>query len=129
MPIDLDIFGDTEPEDESLPNWAGFLPDDATDNDINWLNGLQEKLGKNISQLIKTPDDLQSKGQLSDLRGMRFGSGYEAMRWMMSVGLFRWTSLVPLSDGSWGIAIHSTNPEENAVEIDMEGDNDEGLIF
>lgn len=127
-PIDVDIFGDTEPEDNSLPDWEGFLPDDATDSDINWLNGIQEEMGKNLSQIIRTPEQLESRGQIHDLRGMRFNSGYEAVRWFFTVGLFRWTSLVPFSDGSWGIAIHQTDPHED-LSNDMEGDNDDELIF
>lgn len=129
MPLELDMFGDDEPEDNGLPNWEGFLPDDATDDDIAWLNEAEELIGKNLSRLIQTPEELESMGLLHDLRGMRFGSGYEAIRWLVTVGLFRWTSLVPLSDGSWGIAIHSTNPEEQDTTNDMEEGNDDGLIF
>ena len=124
-PIDQDVFW---PDDDDEPDYwfpADFLANDISDSDVELLHDIQRVMGQSVKGLITTFDDLASTGRAGQLRGTRFSSGSEALIWLFRRGIFLYSSLVQFDDGSWGVAIGSSEGESGG-ETDV---SQEGLPF
>lgn len=122
-----DLLYPDDRDDNGGGEFEDFLPDDAGEADIEYLGKVRDVIGRPISELFSTVEALQQVGQVGDLRGVRFGSGYEALRWLFQRGLFLYSKLVKMSDGSWGVAIGTSQTQE--TPDDVEEGNDDDLIF
>ena len=121
-PLDIfpdDSFWDFHPED--LPE--GFFSDDATESDLDWTLGMRNQMGRNFDELFAPIDKLIGEGRGNQLRAVRFGSGYEAFRWLIRRALFIYSRIVWFPDGTWGVAIGET-PTIDAGEIE-----DDSIVF
>lgn len=106
MPLNEDdIFNPDYDDDDDSWFPVDFLDDDADENDIETLHDIQHMVGKSIREIIEPFDDIVKSGRAGTIRGVRFGSGSEALLWLFRRGIFLFSSLVQFSDGSWGVAI------------------------
>ena len=124
MPQPPDIFWPDEDDDSDIWFPADFLDDDATDDDIETLHDIQRMVGKSVQEIIEPFDDIIKSGRAGTVRGVRFGSGSEALLWLFRRGIFLYSSLVKFGDGSWGVAIGEserplTGGQEEATENDI----------
>lgn len=103
-----DLF---DPDDDDAPDFwfpVDFLDEDATEDDIETLHDIQDMVGKPIQDIIEPFEDIAKSGRAGTLRGVRFSSGSEALLWLFRRGIFLYSSLVYFTDGSWGVAIGSS---------------------
>lgn len=115
-----DLF-DWDSEDDDPDYWfpVDFLGDDIDDDDIETLHDIQKMVGRPIQDIIDTFDHVASTGRAGEVRGVRFSSGSEALLWLFRRGIFLFSTLVQFPDGSWGVAIGSS---ENTPSGDGEAE-------
>lgn len=95
---------DFDDDDDSwLP--VDFLDEDATDDEIDQLHQIQQLVGQSIQNIIEDFEQVARTGRAGNLRGVRFGSGSEALLWLFRRGIFLYSTLVRFPDGSWGVSI------------------------
>ena len=124
-PLETDLYPDDDFEDNGageLPD--GFFPDDADEDDINYALDIRRVTGRPVDDLIKSFEKLNLEGRANQLRAVRFGSGFEALTWLFKRGIFLFSSLVQFSDGTWGVAIGSSQGE-----ADDGGIEDDSIVF
>jgi hypothetical protein len=93
--------------DDEADDWLplDFLDDDTSDDDIDQLHDIQRMVGQPIANIIDTFDHVARTGRAGEVRGVRFGSGSEALLWLFRRGIFLYSTLVKFPDGTWGVAI------------------------
>ena len=119
---------DTYPEDGFDGDGLGNLPDDffaddADDADVQFALDFRNLAGQPINNLITTIEDLTEQGRVDQLRATRFGSGNEALKWLVRRGIFLFSKVVRFQDGTWGVSIGET------PTIDEDELEDDSLIF
>jgi hypothetical protein len=121
LPKDLFDWDEGNDEDDL---WfpSDFLGDDTDDDDIETLHDIQKMVGRPIRDIIDTFDNVAKTGRAGTVRGVRFSSGSEALLWLFRRGIFLYSTLVQFPDGSWGVAIGSS---ENVVSNDGEAEPDD----
>lgn len=114
-PIDDDdlVYADLGDDDDD--NWlpADFFDEDMDDEDMDTFSDIQRMVGKSIREIIEPFDDIAKTGRAGTVRGVRFSSGSEALLWLFRRGIFLYSSLVRFNDGTWGVAIGTS---ERALE-------------
>ncbi len=114
-----DLWGDLDGGDfDSLP--AGFFDDDADDDSIQTLHDIMDLVNKPISEIIEKFDDIAHTGRAGTVRGVRFSSGEEALLWLFRRGIFLYSSLVQFGDGTWGVAIGSSERPIGEAEVEVD---------
>lgn len=118
---DFDVFYPDD-EDGDGDEWfpADFLADDTDDDDIELLHNIKHVLGGSLNGLITNMEGLANEGMAQNLRGVRFSSGSEALIWLFRRGLFLYSRLVNFGNGTWGVAIGSSQGNDTPEE--QEGD-------
>jgi len=124
----IDLLYPDDPEETQGGEFSDFLPSDATEEDIQYVREAERLMGRPVSDIFVSFQRLQSIGQVGDLRGVRFGSGLEAFRWLLQRGLFLYSKLVQMNDGSWGVAI-GTSQNQAQVDIGEESEDNDDLVF
>lgn len=116
------FYPDSDDEDDF---WfpLDFLDDDITDDEIDQLHQIQDLVGQSIQNIIQPFEEVARSGRAGDVRGVRFGSGSEALLWLFRRGIFLYSTLVKFPDGSWGVAIGNSpavapsGGDENVADI------------
>lgn len=127
-PLDnVDVLYPDDQEDNGGGEFDDFLPDDAGDDDIEYLREIRSVIGKPLSALLTTIGSIQDTAEMKNLRGLRFGSAYEAIRWLFQIGIFHYSKIVNMGNGAWAVAIGTSDPTPDVA--DDEEANDDGLIF
>ena len=103
---------------DSLPE--GFFDDDADDESIGTLHTIIDLVNKPISEIIEKFDDIAHTGRAGTVRGVRFSSGEEALLWLFRRGIYLYSSLVQFADGSWGVAIGSSERSITGQEAEVD---------
>jgi hypothetical protein len=124
----VDLFYPDDGDDQGGDDWEGILPDDAGEDDIQYLREVREVIGSPISKLLTTIGKIEGTREMANLRGLRFGSAYEALRWLFQIGIFHYSKIVDMGGGAWAVAIGTSDPTEDQNADDEKG-NDSGLIF
>lgn len=118
-----DVF---EPDDDDENDYwypVDFLDDDISDDDIEALHDIQGLIGRSVQDIIEPFDHVARTGRAGTVRGVRFSSGSEALLWLFRRGIFLYSSLVRFDDGTWGVAIGSSeNAGSNNTEEEPLGD-------
>lgn len=124
MSRDDDLFFEDDSEGADDP-WfpVDFLPEEISDDDIETLHDIQHLIGLPISGMIATQDDINKTGRAGQLRGVRFSSGAEALLWLYRRGIYLYSSLVQFPDGSWGVAIGSSENKKGSNDTEVAADD------
>lgn len=123
-----DIFYPDDRDDNGGGEFSGFLPDDAGEADLDYLKQIRSVIGRPLSELLTTINQIQGTREMGNLRGLRFGSAYEAIRWLFQIGIFHYSKIVDMGGGAWAVAIGTSDPTEDQNADDEEGNNG-GLVF
>lgn len=118
-----DLFYEDGDDEDDLWFPVDFLPEDISDDDIDTLHDIQSMIGLPISGMIATEDQINQTNRAGQLRGTRFASGAEALLWLFRRGIYLYSSLVRFPDGSWGVAIGSSEKKDKQ-ESDSGGTDD-----
>lgn len=124
---DLLIF----PDDEQ---WGDFPTDflDSEDGDeiIEDLKLIRAAVGAPLQPLVTNLQTLTDRGQASSLRGVRFTSGAQALVWLFHRGIFLFSNVVQMGDGTWGVSIRNSDPQPTGGEgVEDAGGDDNDIIF
>jgi hypothetical protein len=95
-------YPDFDPN-EYMPE--GFLPDDASEDEITTLSHIRDIIGQPFGDLVATYDQILGEGRAGQVRAVNFSSGSEALLWLFRRGIFMYSSLIHYKDGTWGVAI------------------------
>lgn len=98
---------------------ADFVDKDISDSDVELLHNIQRVMGQSVQNIIVSSDDFFGSGRENTLRGTRFSSGAEALIWLFRRGIFLYSSLVRFPDGTWGVAIGSSQPAASEPTNDL----------
>lgn len=123
-----DILYPDDRDDNGGGEFSDFLPDDAGEADLDKLKDIRKVVGRPLSELLTSIDKIAGTREMMNLRGLRFGSAYEAIRWLFEIGIFHYSKIVNMGGGAWAVAIGTSDPSEDSVADDEEG-NDDGIIF
>lgn len=118
--FDQDMFWPDEDDESDYWFPADFLGEDTDDDDIELLHNIQDVMGQSVKGIITDLAGLSAEGMAGNLRGVRFASGSEALIWLFRRGLFLYSRLVQFGDGTWGVAIGSS--QGNAPSEEGDGD-------
>jgi hypothetical protein len=99
------------PDDEQ---WGDFPPDflDSEDGDtiINDLKLIRAAVGSPLQPLVSDLKTITEKGLAPSIRGIRFSSGAQALVWLFHRGIFLFSNIVQMGDGTWGVSIRNSDP-------------------
>lgn len=117
------------PQDE---NWGdfpdGFLDESDGQNVIDDLKQIRAAVGSPLQPLVTNLAILNSRGHAASLRGIRFTSGAQALQWLFHRGIFLFSNVVQLPDGTWGVSIRNSDPvQQGDLDDDLEGEDD--IVF
>lgn len=115
------------PEDESWGDYpSDFLDSEDGDTIIEDLKLIRAAVGSPLQPLITNLSAITEKGYASSLRGIRFTSGAQALVWLFRRGIFLFSNVVRMPDGTWAVSIRNSDPVDSG---DLsEGDEDD-LVF
>lgn len=100
MPVDSLSFPDGETE------WPdGFIGENATEEQFTDLENIRRAVGSPLQPLIASIEAITQRGQVGQMRGIRFATGADALIWLFHRGIFLFSNVVSFADGTWGVRI------------------------
>lgn len=118
------------PEDESWGDFPdSFLGSEDGQQVIDELKDIRKAVGSPLQPLISDLETITKRGQAADLRGIRFASGSQALLWLFHRGIFLFSNIVQMPDGTWGVRIGRSDQAELQTDIDDDLEGDEDLVF
>jgi hypothetical protein len=118
------------PDDD---NWGEF-PDDFLDesdgqNVIDDLKKIRAAVGSPLQPLVTDLSRLTARGHASSLRGIRFTSGAQALQWLFHRGIFLFSNIVQMPDGTWGVSIRSSDEGSSVGDSDLDLEGEDDIVF
>lgn len=117
------------PEDEQWGDFPStFLDGEDGQGVIDDLKLIRAAVGSPLQPLVTDLDTLTARGHSASLRGIRFTSGAQALLWLFHRGIFLFSNIVQMPDGTWGVSIRNSDPVQQG-DLDDDPDGDDDIVF